>query len=145
MPAIALAGTLIARDNEGAIQFGKGLVSTIVLSHGLKRVIDKERPDGRDDQAFPSSHTAVAMHTAAYGHERYGLKLGLPAYVAAAYVGHSRVHDGRHDETDVVAGAVIGFVAARFFTDRYKSEENQLTIVPAVGENLIGLSISFRH
>ena len=77
--------------------------------------------------------------------ERYGLKLGIPAYVAAAYVGHTRVHDGRHDETDVVAGAVLGFVTARFFTDKFSNEKNQLTIVPAVGEGLVGLSISFRH
>lgn len=141
VPAAGLAGSLIKRDWQGSRQFAYGLLSTIAVTHGLKATISKERPDKRDDDSFPSSHTAVTMHTAAYLHERYGWRYGLPAYLAAAYVGYSRVHDERHDEQDVLAGALVGYVAGRLFTTRYQ----QLEVVPLVGEDVVGLTLRLRH
>ena len=140
LPVIALGSSILIRDTEGAQQFLYGLGTTLAVSHGLKALISKERPDGRDEKSFPSSHTAIAMHTAAFVHERYGLKWGVPAYVAAAYVGHSRVHDERHDEQDVVAGAILGIVAARIFTSRLEGVE----VVPASEQGVVGLSFRYR-
>ena len=110
---------------------------TLVTSYGLKTVISKERPDGRDDESFPSSHTAVSFHAAGYLHERYGWKWGLPAYVAASFVGYSRVHDDRHDEQDVLVGAALGFVAARYFTTQYGGVQ----ITPQIGEDFVGIRL----
>ena len=144
IPAVALTGTLFNKDWQGSKQFSLGLLSTLALSHGLKAVISKERPDGRDDNSFPSSHTAVSVHAAAYLHERYGWRYGLPAYVAAAYVGYSRVHDERHDEQDVLVGALLGYASAKLLTTRYE----RLRVTPMVGEvrgeDAVGLTVSYR-
>ena len=141
MPVAALSGTLINKDWEGGKQFGYGLLTTLVATNGLKAAISKERPDGRNDDSFPSSHTAVSFHTATYLQERYGWKFGLPAYVAASYVGYSRAHDEAHDEQDVIAGAVIGYLAARYFTTEYRGVE----VAPVIGEDVVGLTFSYRH
>lgn len=141
MPIAALTGTILNEDKQGARQFAYGLMTTLAVTHGLKSVISKERPDGRDDKSFPSSHTAVAMHTAGYVQERYGWKLGGPAYALAAFVGYSRIHDDRHDEQDVLAGAVMGYVAARYFTTRHED----LTVTPVLTpDGGMALNLTYR-
>ena len=136
LPASAIALTYVKGDREGTGQMLKGLAASVVVSYGLKEAISKERPDGRDDEAFPSAHTAASFHAAAFIHERYGWKPAIAAYVAAAYVGHSRVHDDRHDEQDVLAGAALGYVMARWFT----TKRGEVAITPQFSEGYVGLS-----
>lgn len=140
LPTIVIAATLAKRDMQGAKEFGLGLLTTIGTTYALKESISKERPDGRDDDSFPSSHTAVSFHAAGYVHERYGWKWSLPVYIAATWVGHSRIHDDRHDEQDVIAGAAIGYLAARFFTTQYQG----VKVTPAISKELVGLNLSYR-
>lgn len=141
MPLAALSSTLWQKDYQGSRQWGWGLAATLVATHGLKGVISKERPDGRDDESFPSAHTAIAMHSAAFVHRRYGIRYAWPGYLLAAYVGHTRVHDERHDEQDVIAGAALGFLAAHFLTTEYRDVQ----IAPVLGPDVVGISFSYRH
>lgn len=135
LPSAALVTSIAKRDYEGAKQFGIGLAVTLGTNYALKETISKERPDGRDDESFPSAHTSVSFHAAGYLHERYGLKWALPAYVAATFVGYSRVYDDRHDEQDVLAGALIGYGVARLFTTNYKG----VTVTPEYDKDYVGL------
>lgn len=128
MPLVSLGAAVVQEDWQGAREFGVGLASTVATTYVLKQSINKTRPDGRDRHSFPSSHTAVAMHASTFIHERYGWRWAVPMYVATAFVGHSRIHDERHDEQDVLAGAVIGYVAGRYFTTTYKGVRVQATI-----------------
>ena len=82
MPLCSLGGTLVRKDWDGARQFSYGLLSTIAITHGLKAVFSKERPDGRSDDSLPSSHTAVSVHAASYFQRRYGWRLGVPAFTS---------------------------------------------------------------
>jgi membrane-associated phospholipid phosphatase len=69
----------------------------------LKLVIHEERPDGSDDQSFPSQHTALA--TAAAGWQwSAGVSL-------SGFIGSSRVGANKHHWKDVAAGAGIGALA----------------------------------
>ncbi len=138
LPATVLAASMANKDWEGSRQFSYGLATVLASTYVLKSAVSKERPDRRDDEGFPSGHTAVSMHAAAYVHERYGMKWGLPAYLVAGYVGHSRIHDDRHDEIDVLAGAVLGFVAARWFTTTIGAVE----VRPSLGEGYAGLTLT---
>ncbi|MEM7079410.1 MAG: phosphatase PAP2 family protein [Pseudomonadota bacterium] len=140
MPLISLSAAVAQEDWEGAQEFGVGLASTIATTYVLKQSINKTRPDGRDRDSFPSSHTAVVMHASTFIHERYGWRWAVPMYVATAFVGHSRIHDERHDEQDVLAGAVIGYVAARYFTTTYKG----VRVQAAVDTDFIGVTFSLR-
>ena len=141
MPVAALTATLWQKDYEGSKQFGMGLAATLAATHALKAVISKERPDGRDDESFPSAHTAITMHTASFVHRRYGIRYAWPGYVLAAFVGHSRVHDERHDEQDVIVGAALGFLAGRYLTTEYRDVQ----IAPVLGADMVGISLSYRH
>ncbi|MFT7652173.1 MAG: membrane-associated phospholipid phosphatase [Candidatus Azotimanducaceae bacterium] len=140
MPLLSLGGTLVNKDWEGARQFSYGLISTLVVTHGIKDAVSKERPDGRDDESLPSSHTAVSVHAAAYLQRRYGWRIGAPAYVLATYVGYSRVYDDRHDEQDVLLGAAIGYAAARLFTRKHPD----LRIAPIVGRDVVGVTLDLK-
>lgn len=141
VPLATLTATIVKRDYEGSKEFSAGLLATLGTTYAVKGLVNKKRPDGRDDDSFPSGHTAVTFHAAAFVHERYGWKWALPMYLTASWVGYSRVHDERHDEQDVVVGALVGYTAARFFTTEYRGIE----VKPALAEGYVGLSLSYTY
>jgi len=83
--------------------FGFGAVSVWTL----KKLGGKLRPDASDKQSFPSGHTFASFSGASFLARRYGPKAGLPAFVAAGFVGYSRVHGQKHYLDDVIAGASL--------------------------------------
>jgi len=108
--AIPLAAYGIAwrrDDDEGRRQFLWSFVGTVASTYALKAAIDKERPNGDDNNAFPSGHTATAFAGAAFLHRRYGWSDAWPAYALAAYTGWTRVHADEHDTWDVLGGAAL--------------------------------------
>jgi len=115
LPAGAVAGALLAKDNRGLGQFAGAYASTMTVVYVLKPTIDRTRPDG-GHHSFPSGHTASAFAGAAFIQRRYGWRVGGPAYALASFVGVSRVEAKRHHPSDVVAGAVIGIAANLVFT-----------------------------
>jgi len=125
IPLIAYGATFYFDDEEGRPQFYKSLLASVVITHGLKAVVDKERPDDSGDDSFPSGHASGAFMGAAFLHKRYGWKYAWPAYIGAAYVGHRRVEKDKHDSEDVIAGAAIGILSSFYFTTSYKGVEIQ--------------------
>lgn len=107
IPLTALAATYSMDDPDGRVALLKSYGTTFVLTHALKRAVDKERPDGSDRLSFPSGHTSSAFSGASFLAKRYGWDVGVPAYLAASFVGYSRVHADKHDGWDVVAGATL--------------------------------------
>ena len=121
LPASALVSTFIWKDHQKApLQFIKTMGTSFVVTHRLKRAINKERPNGRD-YSFPSGHTSIAFAGAAFIEKRYGYKIGAPAYLLASYVGWSRVNANKHDYWDIIGGAIIGVGSAYLFTTPFKN------------------------
>lgn len=120
VPITGYAATYYLDDQEGRNQFYKAALSTFLVTHGLKHTVRRERPDGSDNLSFPSGHTAAAFLGAAFIHQRYGIEYGVPAYLAASFVGYSRVEAEKHYVTDVLAGATIGFLSNLYFTSKYE-------------------------
>lgn len=121
IPATALGSTLIYNDNyKGAIQFIKAFGTSMLITHSLKRIINKRRPNG-GDLSFPSGHTTSAFASAAFLERRYGWKVGIPSYIIASYVGWSRIYANKHDIYDVLAGATVGILSSYLFTKPYKN------------------------
>ena len=144
MPAMALSSTSIWKDGQkGAFQFSQALAGTIVLSQGLKLVINKQRPNGENNNSFPSAHTSVTFASAAFVQKRYGCKYGIPAYLLAGYVGYTRIEANKHDIIDVAAGAVIGVTMSYLFTKPY--DKKQLVVSSGFIDNIhtIGLTYKF--
>ena len=97
------------------LPFGVSVVATLLITHALKRILNKtklgERPNG-SEHSFPSGHTAGAFAGAAFFH--FGLMsapwvVGI-AYALAAFTGYSRVVSGNHWVRDVVAGGILAVV-----------------------------------
>lgn len=120
IPASGFGATFCLDDEQGRMQFYKSFLATVVATHALKAVVHKPRPDGSDNKSFPSGHTSSAFQGAAFIHLRYGLKYGIPAYLAATYVAYSRVATNHHYVIDTVGGAAIGILSNMYFTTPYK-------------------------
>lgn len=116
LPATAIYFAMREDGNEGIVQFLKSAVVAELVTEGLKSAIDKERPNGSCCTAFPSGHATRAFYAATYIHERYGGKKGIAALALATVVAYTRVESDRHDVADVVGGAAVGYLSARYFT-----------------------------
>ncbi len=81
-----------------------------LATYSLKYSIDSERPNG-GGQSFPSGHTSIAFVGAEFIRKEYGGWWGVPSYLAASYVGFSRVETKNHWNSDVLAGAAIGILS----------------------------------
>lgn len=130
LPAAALVATAFNRDGEGSRQMVLGALTNLAVTYALKESISKGRPDDNDNESFPSAHTSVSFQAARFAHKRYGRKWGVPMYVAASFVGYSRIEDDRHDEWDVLAGAAIGILTAELFTTRFRGADVQPVVAP---------------
>lgn len=65
-----------------------------------------------DEFSFPSGHAAGAFLMATLLNHFYP-SLSIPFYSTASLIGFSRVYNGVHYPSDVMAGSVLGFLSAR--------------------------------
>lgn len=116
--AAGVYGLGLATHNGAAAETGSALVETQIvqsaITEGLKYTVDRTRPNG-GHHSFPSGHSAASFTTADIVLQRFGWRAGALAYVAAAYVGASRISDRDHYLSDVVFGAAVGIASARTF------------------------------
>jgi len=85
----------------------------VVYFQSLKLVARRTRPNGENNQSFPSGHTSNAFALATVAERHYGWKVGLPAYLLAGAIGASRMKQDAHYFSDVVAGATLGYIVGR--------------------------------
>lgn len=129
IPLTALFTTVVKEDWKGTKQFAFSYATGFIVTHSLKKIIRKQRPEGRNlYDAFPSGHTTSAFSGASFIQRRYGWKYGKWAYLGAAIVGISRMEgpDGWHDHWDVLAGAAVGIGSTYLFTTPY--EKNKVEV-----------------
>jgi hypothetical protein len=104
-------------DQPKVSHLGMDLVQAQLLTElmvePLKFAVGRTRPDGSNNQSFPSGHSAVTFATATVIERHLGWRKSLLAYVIASYVASSRLHDNVHYLSDVVFGAAVGTIAGR--------------------------------
>jgi membrane-associated phospholipid phosphatase len=105
------------RDQPKVAHLGMDLLQAQILSELLvepiKFATHRERPDGSNDQSFPSGHASITFATATVIERHLGWRKSVLAYAIASYVAMSRMHDNRHYLSDVVFGAAVGTIAGR--------------------------------
>ena len=120
-PAIGVS-FLVSRvtDNPRFQRFtyslAQGFVVNNTVTAGIKVATQRRRPDNADRFSFPSGHTSNSFMWATVVSREYGWKAGAPAYALAAYVGSSRLQSRKHNLTDVIAGATLGYIIGRTVT-----------------------------
>ncbi|MCB0446429.1 MAG: phosphatase PAP2 family protein [Gelidibacter sp.] len=142
LPISALASTLIWPENQSTLlEFTKSMGASIIITHSLKVMIDKDRPNGaKDGHSFPSGHTSAAFTGATFLQLKYGWEVGVPSYLLATYVAWTRVKVKRHDPWDVIGGALTGFGCAHLFKNNKKIEIN----ISKLNDNLlVGLVVKY--
>jgi membrane-associated phospholipid phosphatase len=127
LPASALISSfIIEKQEDGLFQAAAAFGTTFLTTVVLKRIVDKDRPDG-ERYAFPSGHTSISFSAAAFMQRRYGWKFSMPFYLLAGYVGWSRVYVDKHDCWDVLGGAGLGIGCSYLFARPY--EKNKIDVM----------------
>jgi membrane-associated phospholipid phosphatase len=119
---IAGATYLVGRlgDRPNATAAGYEMLRADLITEGivqaLKFTVRRRRPDGSNRLSFPSGHAAMTFATATVLERRFGWLQSVPAFLGASYVSAARVTEDKHFVSDVIAGAVVGVIAARTVT-----------------------------
>jgi len=151
IPAIGvsyLVGQLTDNHSLSRLAWTAGRTALVAsaVTTALKYTIGRTRPtrDGDSDHfqpfgggtSFPSGHTtlAFAMATVVADETHDGWSDPL-VYGAATVTAFARVNDDRHWVSDVLAGAIVGHLSARWLSRRQGSL--------MVGPQTVGLSLQF--
>jgi hypothetical protein len=118
LPASAYLYSHCIQDKTGKEQFIQSFLLNIASTLALKISINKKRPHG-GSWSFPSAHTSVSFQAAAFIQKRYGWKYGIFSYLAALFVGYSRIYAEKHFIEDVAAGALLGIGFSYLLTKKY--------------------------
>ena len=123
VPVAMVLAAWVKKDREllkDAVYVGTSVAGAFVVTYGLKYLIDRERPFDRypdrvhaysheTSPSFPSGHTATAFALATSLCVKYPKWYVIgPSALCACSVGMSRMNEGVHYPSDVLAGAVIG-------------------------------------
>ena len=142
LPLTAWGVSHFGGDDEGFYQFTTSLVATAVGTEILKQGFNETRPNG-EPLSFPSGHASLSFSAASFLHKRYGLSYGIPAYIAATFVGWSRVESNQHYPRDVVAGAALAIGFNHYFVTPQK-ESLMAGVTLGSESGTVGLNISGR-
>ena len=105
----------------------------------VKTLVGRTRPNGQDDESFPSGHASNAFALAAVADRHFGWTVGMAAYGVAGLVSVSRLQQNAHYLSDVVGGATLGFIVGRTVV-RVNSNprcpgKTQVNASPVLGRN----------
>ena len=97
---------------DRAIELGIAYSCVSASALLMKKVINAPRPDGSNDESFPSGHTCFSFTGAELVRLEYGWGWGAAAYTAATAVAAMRWYNDRHWLSDLLAGAGLGILSA---------------------------------
>jgi membrane-associated phospholipid phosphatase len=117
-----------------------------LMTTGIKHTARRLRPDESNHRSFLSGHTSTAFTMDTVLSHYYGLKVGIPAYIASAFVGVSRLGSNVHYLSDVTAGAALGYIVGKTVTRHDGFEKSRVIWSPMVapGSKRYGLNVDIR-
>ncbi len=109
MLLVPVVGWAIGHDalRDAGLLLWPAQLATQAVVQGLKYSTRRSRPDRGELVSFPSGHASGAWTTATVLHDRFGAKVGVPAYAAALYIGLSRLQANKHHLSDVIFGFAV--------------------------------------
>ena len=151
------------RDNERSTEAGKVLASALAIdgltTGAMKIAIGRHRPSDTNSSAefdpfsfsnrsFPSGHTSWSFTTATVMAEMYDDKpwVKYAGYTTASLIGVARISDDSHWASDVLFGAVKGYLIGKTVTRMHKNHRMEnVSIVTDMSRdsNYVGLGFRF--
>ena len=123
----------LSHDDADAHELSKSLFNAVAITTAstelLKLGANTTRPNG-DPYGWPSGHTSSSFAIASVLDEYYGHRVGVPAYALAGLVAWERIDDRKHDLSDVVFGAVLGYVIGRSVAHEHQARFCGMQIEP---------------
>jgi membrane-associated phospholipid phosphatase len=132
-------------DKSRGLLVGLGAIAvTGAATTGLKSVTGRTRPNGENDESFPSGHTSHSAVLTGLAHDNLdSMDLGAGTHQAldvgldALTVGTAwaRVEAGAHFPSDTLAGMALGNFISRFFDEAFLGPATEprasVTVAPA--------------
>ena len=125
--------------------FAKTSFVTMAIVYGLKYTTNITRPDGSDNQSFPSAHTAMAFaYATVLDKEFKNTWISIAGYSVATATGAMRILNNKHWFSDVMVGAGIGILSTNLVylthQNKYKWDwRKNSALLPNIGNNQYGL------
>ncbi len=150
------SGDWMAAKAKGSAVMLAALGMTALTTDALKDVTDRARPDGSDNESFPSGHasSSAVSTTLAARNVRYfdisdrskkALRFGLGALTAGT--AWARVEANAHRVSDVLVGVALGHFLGAFFYDSFMglddSKNADLSIVWGSDTKVLRLYVAF--
>ena len=144
------AGTLLPLVEDGkngdqhALRAADAVISSTLITEGLKRVFREKRPDNNERNSFPSGHATAAFAVATM-QAHFHPNQAIFWYAGASAIAYSRVKLRRHYTRDILVGALVGIGTARLEIE----QSHGLLLFPFIhaerkgGSNGVGLSMNF--
>lgn len=135
-PSALLAGLTAAGVKGRSTPFDRaGLWLTAnaiagAVTFGLKQTTGYVRPDGSNNQSFPSGHTSFAFAGAGVLDREFGqtnVLIPIAGYAMAGSTGYLRMVNDKHWISDVLVGAGIGLLSAEAAYHVYPWVKRKLT------------------
>jgi len=129
-----------------------------LITKNVKTLTREHRPDGSNDDSFPSGHTSSAFAKATILWQEYkdvSIWYGVGGYAFASATGALRMFNKKHWLSDVLAGAGVGILSTQVVYAVYPwvqqkiihtipdLAEKQLMIMPAYTQGSIGFSMVY--
>lgn len=110
---IAAAGVQMIWDRSNGLAHLEGLLGTNLMVFSMKKSIHRTRPNGENEDSFPSGHTSTAFASSGSLSYAYGWKAAIPAYTLTTLTILARLEDNKHWLSDLVVASSIGVFWAR--------------------------------
>jgi hypothetical protein len=121
-------GEWLANKAKGTLVDAAAVAATTAITRSLKQTIGRTRPNGEDDESFPSGHTSTsAVHTRLASRNlrsidmpagaRRTLDVGL--YALTIGTSWSRIEAGWHFPADTMFSMALGNFMASFVNDAF--------------------------
>lgn len=104
----SVIGPLWRRDFRWGFNALTAVFAASAVSKGTKAFWNEPRPNGQDNNSFPSLHSADCFAAATVLNRRWPNGIGPAAIGLATAVALARIFGGKHHLADTVAGASVG-------------------------------------
>ena len=110
---VLVAAIQMIWDRSNGLSHIEGLLGTTVMVLAAKKSVHRTRPNGENEDSFPSGHSSIAFTSSGSLSYAYGWKAAVPAYSLTTLTLLARLQDNKHWLSDVVMATSIGVFWAR--------------------------------